>query len=49
MHLAAGRPVARVVTVNAIPDAAPSLEFLRKLDEMELLWDPPRKLTIEER
>ena len=49
VHLAAGRPVARVVAANAIPDAAPSLEFLRKLDEMEPDWDPPRKLTIEER
>ena len=45
VHLAAGRPVARVVAANAIPDAAPSPEFLKKLDEM----DPPRKLTIEER
>ena len=35
VHLAAGRPVARVVAANAIPDAAPSLEFLKKLDEME--------------
>ena len=49
VHLAARRPVARVVTTNAIPDAAPSLEFLRKLDEMELLRDPPKKLWIEER
>ena len=49
VHLAAGRPVARVVAVNAIPDAAPSPEFLRKLDELEPNWDPPKKLTIEER
>ena len=49
VHLAAGRPVARVVAVNAVPDAAPSWEFLKKLDEMEPNWDPPRKLTIEER
>ena len=49
VHLAAGRPVTRVVAANAIPDAAPSLEFLRKLDEMEPDRDPPRKLTIEER
>ena len=27
----------------------PPPEFLRKLDEMEPDWDPPRKLTIEER
>ena len=49
MHLAAGRPVARVITANAIPDAAPSLEFLRKLDEMKPLRDPPKNLMIEER
>ena len=49
VHLAAGRPVARIVAANAVPDAAPSSEFLRKLDEMEPNWDPPRKLTIEER
>ena len=49
VHLAAGRPVARVVAANAIPDAAPSLEFLKKLDEMEPDQDPPKKLTIEER
>ena len=40
VHLAAGRPVARVVAANAVPDAAPSLEFLRKLDEMEPDQDP---------
>ena len=49
VHLAARRPIARVVAANAIPDATPSPEFLWKLDEMELLWDPPKKLTIEER
>ena len=49
VHLAAGRPVARVVAVNTIPDAVPSLEFLKKLDEMEPDQDPPKKLTIEER
>ena len=49
VHLTAGRPVARVVAANAIPDAAPSLEFLQKLDEMEQLRDPPKKLMIEER
>ena len=41
VHLAAGRPVARVVAANAIPDAAPSPEFLTKLDEMEPDQDPP--------
>ena len=35
VHLTAGRPVARVVAVNAIPDAAPYPEFLKKLDKME--------------
>ena len=49
VHLAAGRPVARVVAVNAIPDAAPSPEFLRKLDELEPNRNPPKKFTIEER
>ena len=49
VHLAAGRPVARVVATNAVPDAAPSPEFLRKLDELEPNWNPPKKLTIEER
>ena len=49
VHLAAGRPVARVVAMNAILDAAPSPEFLRKLEEMEPNRNPPKKLTIEER
>ena len=49
VHLAAERLVARVVAANAIPDAAPSPEFLRKLDELEPNRNPPKKLTIEER
>ena len=49
VHLAAGRLVAQVVAANAIPDAAPSPEFLRKLDELEPNRNPPKKLTIEER
>ena len=49
VHLAAGRPVVWVVAANAIPDAAPSPEFLKKLDELEPNRDPPKKLTIEER
>ena len=49
VHLAAWRPVARVVAANAVPDAAPSPEFLKRLDEMEPNQDPPKKLTIEER
>ena len=49
VHLAAGRPVAWEVAANAIPDATPSLEFLRKLDELEPNWNSPKKLTIEER
>ena len=49
VHLAAGRPVARVVGMNTIPDAAPSPKFLRKLDKLEPNWNPPKKLTIEER
>ena len=49
VHLAAGRAVVRVVAANAIPDTTPSPEFLKKLDEMELLRDPLKKLTVEER
>ena len=49
VHLATGRLVARVVAANAIPDAAPSPEFLKKLDELGPNRDPPKKLTIEER
>ena len=49
VHLPAGRPVARVVAANTIPDATPSLEFLKKLNEMEPDQNPPKKLTIEER
>ena len=49
VHLAARRLVARVVAANAIPDATPSPKFLRKLDELEPNWNPPKKLTIEER
>ena len=49
VHLPAGRPVAWIMAVNAIPDATPSQEFLKKLDEMEPVRDPPKKLTIEER
>ena len=49
VHLAAGCAVARVVTAIAIPDATPSPEFLEKLDELEALQDPPKKLTVEER
>ena len=37
------------MATNAIPDATPSLEFLKKLDEMEPDQNPPKKLTIEER
>ena len=49
VHLAAGRPVAQVVAVNAIPGATPSPEFLRKLDELEPNQNPPKMLTIKER
>ena len=48
VHLPAGRAVARVVATNIIPDATPSPEFLRKLEEMEPDPSPPKKLTIEE-
>ena len=49
VHLAAGRAVVRVVAANAILDVTPSPEFRKMLDEMEPLWDPPKKLTVEER
>ena len=49
VHLVSGRPVVRVVAANAVPDAAPCPEFLRKLDELEPNRNPPKKLTIEER
>ena len=35
VHLATRRLVAWVVTANAIPDAAPSPKFLKKLNELE--------------
>ena len=49
VHLPAGRPVARVVAANAIPDATPSPEFMRKLDELEPGQEPSQKMTIEDR
>ena len=49
VHLPAGRPVAWVVAANAIPDATPSLEFMRKLDELEPGQEPSQKMTIEDR
>ena len=49
VHLPARRPVAWVVAVNAIPDATPSPEFLKKLNEMEPDQNPPKKLTIKDR
>ena len=49
VHLPAGRPMARVVAANAIPDATPSLEFMRKLDELEPGQEPSQKMTIEDR
>ena len=49
VHLPAGRPVAQVVAANAIPDATPSPEFMRKLDELEPGQEPSQKMTIEDR
>ena len=49
VHLAARWAVVRVVTTNAIPNMTPSPEFLKKLDKMEPLRDPSKKLTVEER
>ena len=37
------------MAANAIPDATPSPEFLRKLNELEPNQNPPKRLTIEER
>ena len=37
------------MAANTIPDATPSPDFLRKLDELEPNQNPPKKLTIEER
>ena len=49
VHLPAGRPVAQVVAANAIPDATPSPEFMRKLDELEPGQEPSQKMMIEDR
>ena len=49
VHLSAGRPVALVVAANAIPDATPSPELMRKLDELEPDQEPSQKMTIEDR
>ena len=49
VHLPARRPEVWVVAANAIPNAIPSPEFLKKLEEMEPDPNPPTKLMIEER
>ena len=49
VHLPAWRPVAWVVAANAIPDATPSPEFMRKLDELEPGQEPSQKMMIEDR
>ena len=49
VHLPARRLVARVVAANAIPDATPSPEFMRKLDELEPGQEPSQKMTIQDR
>ena len=46
VHLSAGRLVARVMAANAILDAAPSPEFLRKLDELEPNRKPPKEVGL---
>ena len=45
VHLAAGRTIAWVVAANVIQDATPSLEFLKKLDQLEPNRNSPKKLT----
>ena len=42
VHFPARRPVVQVVAANAIPDATPSPEFLKKMDDMEPVRDPQR-------
>ena len=49
VHLLARRPLAQVVAANAIPDATPSPELMRKLDKLELGQESPQKLTVEDR
>ena len=49
VHLAAGRPVAQVVAVNAIPDATPPLNFWENRTSWNRIRPPPKKLTMEER
>ena len=49
VHLPAGRPVARVVAANAIPDATPSPEFMRRLNKLEPGQESSQKMTIEDR
>ena len=49
VHLPAGRPVARVVATNAIPDATPSPEFMRRLNELEPGQESSQKMKIEDR
>ena len=41
--------MAWVVAANAIPDATPSPEFMRKLDELEPGKEPSQKMTNEDR
>ena len=48
VHLAAGRCVARVVAANIIPEAKPSADFMKKLEELEPSPES-KKLTIPER
>ena len=48
VHLAAGRCVARVVAANMIPEAKPSADFMKKLEELEPSPEQ-KKLTIPER
>ena len=47
VHLSAGRCVARVSAANEVPEAVPSPELAKKLEEKEAVEAP--KLTVEER
>ena len=48
VHLQAGRVIARVLAAKMIPEGKPTPELIKKLDEQDPEYAPP-KLSIEER
>ena len=48
VHLQAGRVIARVLAAKMIPEGKPTPELIKKLDEQDPEYVPP-KLSIEER